>query len=78
MLKDEFEYYLKNQDELVEKYNGKVLVIKNHEVIDACNTVMEAYTNTIKNHEPGTFLIQRCSPGTDDYTFTCYTPRVQF
>jgi hypothetical protein len=76
-LKNEFDYYLKNQNELVEKYNGKVLVIKNREVIGVHDTEIEALTNTIGKHERGTFLVQKCSPGTDDYTMTFHS-RVVF
>lgn len=33
MLEREFTYYLSNQEELVKKYRGKFLVIKNEEVV---------------------------------------------
>ncbi len=33
LLKREFEHYLKNQDDLVKKYNGKYIVIKDLTVI---------------------------------------------
>ncbi|MFV2073636.1 MAG: hypothetical protein ACC742_13410, partial [Thermoanaerobaculales bacterium] len=72
-LKREFHYYLEHQDELVEKYNGKVIAIKNREVIGVFNSLLEALTETCKDHEIGTFLIQKCSPGDDDYSMTFHS-----
>lgn len=68
MLKDEFQYYLDHQSELVEKYNGKFLVIKDKKVIGVYDNQEKAYFESKKEHRLGTFLIQRCSPGTEDYT----------
>jgi len=58
MLKKEFKYYLDNQEKLLKKYNGKVIVIIGEQVIKAYNSKM-----------PGTFLIIECSPGNDSYTY---------
>lgn len=77
MLKKEFEWYLANQNELVKKYNGKVLVIKDQTFQGAFNNTTEAYEFGKKNFTLGTFLIQRCSPGTEDYTQTFHS-RVSF
>lgn len=72
-LEKDFEYYLKHQDELVRKYNGKYVVIKNQEVLDAYDDIETAVNETAKNHELGTFLVQRCSPGKEDYTQTFHS-----
>ena len=42
MLEKEFEYYVEHQDELVRKYNGKILVIKNKKVIGVFDNEIEA------------------------------------
>ena len=76
-LKREFQYYVEHQDELVSRYNGKHLVIKGEAVLGAYDSVQEAYVAAVKEHAPGTFLIQRCSPGEKDYTAT-YNSRVGF
>lgn len=76
-LEKEFQYYLDHQDELVEKFNGKYIVIKDEEVIGAYNNEKDAYVETLKEHEEGTFLIQLVSPGKDSYTQT-YHSRVVF
>ena len=77
MLEKEFKYYLDNQTELVAKYDGKFIVIKDENVIGVYATEIEAYTESKKTHEVGTFLIQRCSPGVNDYTETFHS-RVVF
>lgn len=68
MLEKEFDYYLAHQDDLVKKYNGKVLVIADERVIGVYNSDAEALDESIKHHKLGTFLIQKCSPGNSDYT----------
>lgn len=77
MLEKEFEYYIENQQELIRKYSGKVIVIKNEKVIGDYNSEVIALMETKKEHELGTFLIQKCSPGNVDYTET-YHSRVVF
>jgi hypothetical protein len=69
----EFDYYLANQDALVERYNGKVIVIKHGEVLGAYNSHIQAVIETQKAHELGTFLVQLVSPGTEAYTHTFHS-----
>lgn len=77
MLEKEFKFYLDHQDELVEKYEGKFLVIIGKEVIGAFDSEDEAYFTTEKDHEPGTFLIQFCEKGDSSYTQVFHS-RVSF
>lgn len=70
MFNDELEFFVANQTELVEKYQGKVLVIKGHELLGVYNDALQAYTETQKQHIPGTFMIQPCQPGPQAYTVT--------
>ncbi len=72
-LRKEFEYYLEHQNELVKQYNGKFIVIKNNKVIGAYDSELEAVTNTSRQHELGTFLVQKCEPGTSGYTQTYHS-----
>jgi hypothetical protein len=73
MLDKELQYYIENQTELVQKYLGKFLVIKNQAVIGIYSAEIEAYSETVKEHELGTFLIQECQPGDENYTQTFRT-----
>jgi len=76
-LKKEFEYYLAHQDELVEKHNGKFIVIKDCQVIGEYDSPLEAVEETSKKYELGTFLVQKCEAGSESYTQT-YHSRVSF
>lgn len=73
MLEKEFKYYLSHQKDLVEKHKGKFIVLKNEKVIGVYDSHSEAYSETIKNEELGTFLIQHCLPGTDSYSQTFHS-----
>ena len=76
-LEKEFKYYLDNQDELVKRYNGRVIVIKNEKVIGDFDTRIQAIEETSKVHTKGTFLVQLCTPGEDSHTHF-FTSRVAF
>ena len=76
-LEKEFNYYLEHQDELVKKYNGKFIIIKDCHVIGAFDSELEAIEKTTEQYELGTFLVQKCEPGSESYTQT-YHSRVAF
>ena len=67
-LEKEFKYYINHQAELVEKYNGKFIVIKDCKVIGAFDSELEAINTTSEQYELGTFLVQKCEPGSESYT----------
>lgn len=77
VLEKEFEYYLKNQDDLVKKYNGKYIVIKDSQVIGDYDNELEAIRKTMEKYELGTFLVQKCEPGNESYSQTFHS-RVVF
>lgn len=77
MLDKEFQYYLQNKDEFLKKYLGKFLVIKSEEVVGVYDTEAEAYDESVKKFELGSFLIQACLPGEESYTQTFHS-RVVF
>ena len=77
MLDIEFQYYLDNQGDLVKKYNGRYIVIVNEKVIGDYGDYSQALSNSLRNYEMGTFLVQKCSPGNKDYTLTFHS-RVAF
>jgi hypothetical protein len=68
LLEKEFDHYIKHQEELVKKYNGKILVIKGEEIIGVFNNEIDAIEETSKTHELGTFLVHKCEPGEQGYT----------
>ncbi len=76
-LKKEFNYYIKNQGKLVNKYNGKYIVIRGEEVIGSYDSDIVAIKETSKKYPLGSFLVQKCEPGTESYT-QHYHSRVTF
>ena len=76
-LKEEFQFYLDHQDEMVEKYDGKHVVIKNGQVLGAYDDELVAITETEKSEKIGTFLVQKVSKGGSAYTQTFHS-RVVF
>lgn len=67
-LKCEFDFFLKNQKSLVKKYRGKYVVIKNNKVLGVYSDIPSAISETSKVEEYGTFLVQKCEPGTAVFT----------
>lgn len=76
-LQKELEYFMSHQEELVKKYDGRFLVIKDQKVEGDYDTQIEAYNEAQKRFELGTFIIQQCLAGKDAYTQTFHS-RVSF
>ncbi len=76
-LEKEFRFYIDHQEDMVEQYDGKVIVIKEGLVLGAYDDELTAVTETKKTHQLGTFLVQRVSPGDAAYTQTFHS-RVAF
>ncbi len=74
MFEKELDFFIANQDELVARYPGQVLVIKDQEVVGAFRSPLEAYLEATKRFTPGSFAIQRCLAGQDAYTVTVSGP----
>lgn len=77
MLEKEFKYYKEHQEELVAKYNGKFVVIRDEKVVGVYDSEIDALVESQKFMPLGTFLIQHVLPGSEGYTQT-YHSRVTF
>lgn len=75
-LEREFEFYLERQGELVSRYRGKFVVIRDGEVIGAYDDEIEAIEKTAQRFPLGSFLVQKCEPGADSHTQTFHSPVV--
>jgi hypothetical protein len=73
-LKANLDWYIANQPELAAKYNGKVLLIVDQELIGAFDSMQEAYSAATRSYALGTFTLQPCSPDPESYTLTLYSP----
>ena len=74
-LKPELDFYIENQGDLLKRYNGRCIVIKGKTVIGDYSSEVEALRETLKTERPGTFLVQRCEPGSPTQS---YHSRVAF
>lgn len=77
MLDKEYKFYLKNQADLVKKYKGKFLIIKDEKIVGVFGTREEAYNSAIAQYKLGTFLIQECLESGKNVTQT-FNSRVAF
>jgi hypothetical protein len=68
-----FAFYRSHQEELVRDFDGRFIVIVENEVVGDFPEQIEAYTFATGKYEPGTFLIQRVTPGNDAYTQTYHS-----
>jgi hypothetical protein len=59
MILDEIAYYKSNKEEFMSLYNGKHLVIKGMQLIGVYDTNTQAYEETVKTHQQGSFIIER-------------------
>lgn len=76
-LENEFKFYLDNQSSIFAKYGGKYVVIVGEQVVGAYDSMTDAYFESVKKFEPGSFLIQKCTEGEEEYTQS-FTSRVIF
>lgn len=70
MFDKELAFFIANQDDLVAKHRGKVLVIRGERVEGAYESPLAAYAAAEAQFQPGTFMLQPCEPGTGAYTVT--------
>ena len=62
-----FRYYIKHQDELVAKYNGKYVVIADQKVIGTYDDEIEAINKGAERYERGSYLVHLVGPGESNY-----------
>ena len=56
----DFDYFVRNLDDLYQTYGHKFLAIKNFSVLGVYDSFDEALDTTMKTEQLGTFLIQEC------------------
>lgn len=68
-LKKNLEYYIANQDNLVNKFNGRTILIYGQQVVGDYDDLMEGYfAAQSKGYEAGSFSLIKCSPGEDGFS----------
>ena len=77
-LRENFDYYLAHQGKLVQRYNGRFIVVKDLAVVGDYPDQITAVEESVKaGLDLGSFLVQKVEPGTDAYTQTFHS-RVAF
>lgn len=69
-------YYKDHQSELVTKYNGKTLILKDEEILDVKDNIAEAYDFAVAKYGIGNFSLQDVAPDTGSYTSYIASPGV--
>lgn len=72
-VKENFEWFLENQGELLEEYSGRYLVIEQCSVKAAFGSEIEALQHAGSHFEPGTYIVQYCTPGDSAYSTTYFS-----
>lgn len=75
-LEQEFKAYLRQKNEFAKKYDGKLIVLKNGEVIGVFDNYEEAAAEVFPHHERGTVLFQQISKDPDANVAHFYSPGV--
>ena len=68
VLNREFDFFLAHQEELVQKYRGRYVVIRDEKVIGDYPDAATAVFTTQRTFPLGTFLVQKADPGPEAYT----------
>ena len=63
------DYFIEHQNELVEKYNGKCLLMRGAEVVGAFDSMNDADIEGVRLFGDGNFSLQNCVPGKEAYTY---------
>lgn len=76
-LRKDYQYFLDNKKELVEKYGGMYILISNCEVVKAFADENDAYYYGVENIGSGNFIVQLCTDNEEALTQTFHS-RVAF
>jgi hypothetical protein len=73
----QLEMYIRRQDALVAEYNGRIIALKDGEVLGEYPTRTDALEDMQRRRlVPGEFMIIKCTPGDGEYTTRFHTPRI--
>lgn len=75
-LEKEYEFFRAHLPEFVKEHPDKYVVIVGESVLGFYTSISEALTETVKEHEPGTFFIELCTDNTDYYNVVLYNWKV--
>ena len=65
-LSQQVKYFRTVQERLAREHHGEVVLIHNNRVDGFFDTDIEAYTAAKEKYEPGSFLIRKCIPVSEE------------
>lgn len=68
MLENDYKWFLRNYDELYNKYGHTFLAIKDERVIGSYDSFAHAVRDTARENDLGTFIVQECNGSKSAYT----------
>jgi len=64
----QLDMYKARQHEIVREYNGKIIAVKDGEVLGAYPSKTEAFDAVVRQYSPGEFIVIKCTEGDEEYT----------
>lgn len=62
LLDRQHKFYVRNEQEILEKYRGQFVVIHDEQVVQSFGSERDAYIFCVKHFQIGTFLIREVVP----------------
>ncbi len=62
LLNQQYQYYMKNKDQIDKKYPGQYIVIHGEKVVDSFGSERDAYIYCVQHFKIGSFFIQQIEP----------------
>ena len=62
----EYEFYLRRKESLLQEKRGKYVIVVGEEIVAEADNNKDALRIALKDHAPGTFLIQHCVPDEEE------------
>ena len=73
----QLDMYIRRQNALIAEYNGKIIALKDGEVLGVYPTKTDALEDMLRKRlVSGEFIIIKCTPGNEEYTARFHTPRI--
>lgn len=70
MLEKEYQFFLDNKEDLIQKYLNNFIIIVNNEVVGSFEKKSDALKFASKNYETGKFLLEFCTTDKLFYEFS--------
>ena len=69
MPKSQLEMYIENQSDLLNKYNGQIIAVRDGKFLGAYRDKLDAYRDMkSRGLKDGQYMIVQCTPGDSAYT----------